>query len=339
METPVPQETSDKRSFRSRRRSGAVGAPTATSLAETTPPGRRQHRVGGKQPGVGRTTGHVAGFCAGRATGNRQPANWPDASRAARLDSPVTRVVVDPGHAGYDTEVQSDDWTEAAVALNIATRPQTHLATAPNIDITLARTNDAYMPRRAHTTLANGRQADLSLSVHINAVRDADRQGMEAYFRNFATGPASAGATDPENALPVTGCTICATGPGNGHADAVGRIASRGLPRVQSRLMRAVRALHPDVTDLGVKSTPFIVPIGTESPAVHVQISFLTNRKERPGSVRSAIGTSRRRAVDRGARAPSRPHRIRVNGEPGGRAVPSIVDAEYVLGQAVRRIQ
>ena len=49
---------------------------------------------------------------------------------------------------------------------------------------------------------------------------------------------------------------------------------------VQRNLVGAVRELHPDAQDLGVKQAPFVVLIGANMPSVLSEISFLSNKED-----------------------------------------------------------
>ena len=49
---------------------------------------------------------------------------------------------------------------------------------------------------------------------------------------------------------------------------------------VQQGLVRKLRAVDPDLPDLGVKRAPFAVLIGARMPSVLAEVSFLTNRHD-----------------------------------------------------------
>jgi len=197
-------------------------------------------------------------------------------SLGRQLGLGVSRVVIDPGHGGYDPGARSGELAEAALVLDVAERLEAKLV-AEGIEVVLTRRGDVYVPLRARTELANRVEADLFLSIHANAAEDPETRGIETYHLDFATDPTAKAVAARENA---------ASGD-NMHdlPDLVRSIAmnnkideSRELARlVQRDLVAGVRQSRPDAQDLGVKQAPFIVLIGATMPSVLTEISFLTN--------------------------------------------------------------
>jgi N-acetylmuramoyl-L-alanine amidase len=203
-----------------------------------------------------------------------------DFSLGRQLGLGVSRIVIDPGHGGYDPGAQTGGLTESALVLDVATRLAARLKAETDIEVILTRRRDAYMPLRARTELANRVGADLFLSIHANAARDHTARGIETYYLDLATTADTQMVAARENAASRDGM--------HDLSELVQSITlhnkldeSRDLAEiVQRHLVRAVRELHPDAQDLGVKQAPFVVLIGANMPSVLAEISFLTNQED-----------------------------------------------------------
>jgi len=152
--------------------------------------------------------------------------------------------------------------------------------TAAGVEVVQTRRDDVFVPLRARTELANRVGADLLLSIHANAARDAEARGIETYYLDLTTDPTAQMVAARENAssselmrdLPALVNSIAT----NNKID-----ESRDLAElVQRHLVDGVRQVHPEAQDLGVKRAPFVVLIGATMPSVLAEISFLTNAEE-----------------------------------------------------------
>ena len=201
-------------------------------------------------------------------------------SLGRQLGLGVSRIVIDPGHGGYDPGARTGALTESALVLDVARRLEARLATETGIEVILTRRRDAYMPLRARTELANRVGADLFLSIHANAAKDQRTRGVETYYLDLATEPDAQIVAARENApsregmhdLPNLVRSITMHNKLHESRDLAGM--------VQRNMIRAVRELHPGAQDLGVKQAPFVVLIGANMPSVLAEISFLTNRED-----------------------------------------------------------
>lgn len=95
----------------------------------------------------------------------------------------VKRVVIDAGHGGFDPgAVGKNGLQEKDVTLDLALKLHEKLLHQGNIKSFLTRTGDYYVPLSARTVTANQYQADLFISLHINASKKSDSRGSETYF-------------------------------------------------------------------------------------------------------------------------------------------------------------
>ncbi len=101
----------------------------------------------------------------------------------AGLGYRVRRVVIDPGHGGFDAgAVGKNGLQEKAVTLDLARRLHQLLAEKGQVRSFLTRTGDYYVPLSERTVIANQYRADLFISIHINANKNRQAHGSETYF-------------------------------------------------------------------------------------------------------------------------------------------------------------
>ena len=251
-------------------REGAAARADAAPLPEF-PPLRAVGTVAPAAAGAGRPAAPPAPASANAGGGF---------SLSRQLGLGVARIVIDPGHGGQDPGAKSRGLTEAALVLDIALRLEKLLQKEPGVEVILTRRTDIYVALEERTALANRAQADLFLSIHLNASRNAAARGIETYFLNFAQNPEAEAVAARENAgsggqmrqLPEIVRAIAL----NNKIDESRDFASL----VQSTLYERVRKVHRDARNLGVKQAPFMVLIGATMPSVLAEISFLTNKQE-----------------------------------------------------------
>jgi N-acetylmuramoyl-L-alanine amidase len=201
-------------------------------------------------------------------------------SIARQLGLGISRIVIDPGHGGYDPGAAGSGLTEAELVLDIALRLEKLLAKVPGIEVVLTRRTDEYVPLQERTAIANRESADLFLSIHANANANRQARGVETYFLNFATNLSAASVAARENA--ASGQTMAML------PDVVKTIAlnnkldeSRDFATfVQRAIVGKLKPANKAVRDLGVKQAPFVVLIGAAMPSVLAEVSFLTNAQE-----------------------------------------------------------
>src|SRR6185503_2015041 len=201
-------------------------------------------------------------------------------SLSRQLGLGVARIVVDPGHGGYDPGAINDGVAEADVVLDVAMRLERLLTQQPGVEVVVTRRTNVYVPLEERTAMANRAGADLFLSIHANASEDDRARGIETYFLNFAPNPAAEAIAARENAasartmrqLPDIVKAIAL----NNKLDESRDVATL----VQSAMMERLKRANKRVKDLGVKQAPFVVLIGATMPSVLAEIAFLTNHQE-----------------------------------------------------------
>lgn len=200
-------------------------------------------------------------------------------SLSRQLGLGVTRVVLDPGHGGHDPGAMGKGLNEADLTLDVALRLEA-LLQAEGLEVVLTRRSDVYVPLEGRTAIANRESADLFLSIHANASRNAAAQGIETYFLSFASSPDAEEVAARENSASSGGMhnlpDIVKAITLNNKLDESKDFAGM----VQEALVSRLRRSNKNLRNLGVKKAPFVVLIGAGMPSVLAEISFLTNKQD-----------------------------------------------------------
>ena len=201
-------------------------------------------------------------------------------SLARQLGLGVRRIVIDAGHGGHDPgTIGRGGLQEKSLVLDIALRLERLVRQDLGAEVLLTRSTDVFIPLEERTAIANSRGADLFLSIHANASRNASARGIETYFLNFAQNPHAEAVAARENAISpatlkdlqnlVKAITL------NSKIDESRDFAAA----VQEHMVAGVRRQHV-VRDRGVHTAPFYVLIGANMPAVLAEIAFVTNPED-----------------------------------------------------------
>jgi N-acetylmuramoyl-L-alanine amidase len=201
-------------------------------------------------------------------------------SLSRQLGLGINRIVIDPGHGGHDPGARSRGLSEAELVLDVALRLERLLLKEPGVEVVMTRRTDVYVQLEERTAMANREGADLFLSIHANASRNASARGVETYFLNFASNPEAEAVAARENS--ASGKTM------HSLPDIVKAITlnnkldeSRDFATlVQREMIQHLSKSNGQVRDLGVKQAPFVVLIGAGMPSVLAEISFVTHPQE-----------------------------------------------------------
>jgi N-acetylmuramoyl-L-alanine amidase len=190
----------------------------------------------------------------------------------------IGRIVIDPGHGGYDTgTVGPSGLQEKDLVLDISLKLKKLVEERLNGEVILTRTDDSFIQLEDRTALANQSQADLFISIHANSSRNRRVSGVETFFLNFATTADVEEIAARENSSSQK--TVFEL------QDLVKRIAlkekldeSREFAQtVQKSMANHLQKTRPSTKNRGVKQAPFIVLIGASMPSILSEISFVSN--------------------------------------------------------------
>ncbi|MGB9893053.1 MAG: N-acetylmuramoyl-L-alanine amidase, partial [Candidatus Saccharicenans sp.] len=202
-------------------------------------------------------------------------------SLVRQLGLGVKRIVLDPGHGGSDPGCLSPSgMMEKDIALDLAKRLKILLETQGKFEVFLTRDSDITLPLEKRTAFANQKGADLFISIHLNASPRKNRTGVETFYLNFSPDPAVNELAAKENASSTKNIgemkLIVEKIIKNSKYE-----ESRDLAeKIHRQLLQHLKQNFGPRDDLGVKGGPFWVLIGSEMPAVLVETSHLSNKKE-----------------------------------------------------------
>lgn len=91
------------------------------------------------------------------------------------------RVVIDPGHGGYEVGAQRSGIYEKDINLDVAKRVQKYLA-KQGISVIMTRTGDETLSLKQRTVVTNRIKPDVFVSIHANASADALITGLETHW-------------------------------------------------------------------------------------------------------------------------------------------------------------
>lgn len=201
-------------------------------------------------------------------------------SMARQLGAGVNRIVIDAGHGGKDPGTSAGSLREKDIALDIAKRVRDDLEDR-GFEVIMTREKDVFIPLEQRAFIANSREADLFVSIHVNAARNRKARGLETFYLNLATSADAAEVAARENAS--TGMVRMADV--RKLVDQIFNHTRKEESRELATAMQAAmaesilgREKHP--LNRGVKTAGFHVLLGAQMPAVLVEVGFVSNREE-----------------------------------------------------------
>ena len=202
----------------------------------------------------------------------------PDAAPAV---SGVRKIVLDPGHGGTDPgAIGAGGLAEKDVVLSIAKKLAVKLKNELGIEVVLTRRDDRFVPLEDRTALANSEDADLFISLHMNASPNAEARGVETYYLDNTTDEAAIRLAARENATARKNISDLQFILSDMTQSMKLEDSITLAHRMQGALVGGMGKVMNDVKDLGVKKALFYVLVGARMPSVLVEMFFITNRVE-----------------------------------------------------------
>jgi len=219
-----------------------------------------------------------------------KPGSWSDFDMLLRDDhSPLTAVfgldvktiVIDPGHGGTDPgAIGAKGTMEKDIALDIALRLRDRLLSSSHYKILMTRDADSTLRLNQRVEFANENQADLFVSIHVNAFPDVRVKTIETYYFGAPPDPAAIELAKLENTDSQYGMADFKTmikkiAHTMKHQESAALATS-----IQHSLFHNIHKLEHRMRNFGVKTAPFVVLLGVDAPSVLAEISCITNVDE-----------------------------------------------------------
>lgn len=197
--------------------------------------------------------------------------------------SGIRKIVLDPGHGGKDPgAIGFGGLAEKDLVLAIAKKAAVKLKKEMGFDVVLTRSDDRYVALEDRTSFANAQDADLFISLHMNASHNLEARGIETYYLDNTNDEGSIRLAARENSTSRKSVSdlqfILSDMLQNMKLEDSVSLAHR----LQSALVSGMSRKLTDVRDLGVKKALFYVLVGARMPSVLVEMFFITNKIEGP---------------------------------------------------------
>jgi len=225
------------------------------------------------------------------AAGRPQPAANPAAQQEPSLDAPrpldrgvvpltIRRVVIDPGHGGRQTGAISESGvSEKEITLDIALRLR-RLMEQGSFEVMMTRQTDQTIPLEKRVAFANDNRADIFVSIHVNWVEPREIRPLETYYIGPSDDPATLKLATMENRDSAHSMSDYRRLLEKIYLD-TRRDESRMLAKtINANLYGSLKTINPELENRGVKMAPFVVLVGTQMPAILVEVSSLSNEEE-----------------------------------------------------------
>ncbi len=195
--------------------------------------------------------------------------------------SKIRRIVLDPGHGGHDPgAVGQSGLQEKDVVLSIGLKLREKLKQELDLDVVMTRSTDVFVPLEERTAIANKVNADLFVSIHVNAAPNRNASGIETYYLNLAKTEKVAQLAAKENGTSLEKVSTLQAILFDLMANYKLNDSAHLAEEVQKALYKSSKAKYPDTKNLGVKQGPFYVLVGATMPSILVEAAFISNSTE-----------------------------------------------------------
>jgi len=188
-------------------------------------------------------------------------------------------IVIDVGHGGDDPGARGAQGTlEKNVTLSVARKLKASIEARLGVRVLLTRDGDQTVGPDQRAALANNNKADLFISLHASASVRPAVAGAQVFYLSLAGygSEAQASRGNPE-ALPVIGG-------GNRAIEIIPwEMAQERYLQESAAFAGAVEGAlreHVPMNPRALQQGPFRVLVGTNMPAVLVEMGFLTNAQQ-----------------------------------------------------------
>ncbi|HEX2226410.1 MAG TPA: N-acetylmuramoyl-L-alanine amidase [Candidatus Binatia bacterium] len=198
-----------------------------------------------------------------------------------QASSGIRKIVLDPGHGGKDPgAIGIGGLAEKDLVLSVAKKLAVKLRKEMGVQVVLTRSDDRFVALEDRTAIANAEDADLFISLHMNASHNGEARGIETYYLDNTTDEASIRLAARENSTSRKKISdlqfILSDMTQNLKLEDSVSLAHR----LQSSMVGTLAGHMREVKDLGVKKALFYVLVGARMPSVLVEMFFITHREE-----------------------------------------------------------
>ncbi|HET7909852.1 MAG TPA: N-acetylmuramoyl-L-alanine amidase, partial [Nitrospira sp.] len=192
-----------------------------------------------------------------------------------------TTIVIDPGHGGRDPGAHGYRGTEEKdITLKVGLKLRDLLKRDPGVRVLMTRERDVFVELEDRARFANGNEADLFVSIHVNSHPQRSVRGIEIYHFGEAKDQRALEVAARENGTPLG-----STGVGWEYLVA-DLLATKKIEASLELAWNTKEAMishlngHYTLVDHGVKTAPFYVLRFTSMPSILAEIAYISNSAE-----------------------------------------------------------
>ncbi len=206
----------------------------------------------------------------------------PPSALTRQLQLGVSRIIIDPGHGGKDHGAPGyyKGVREKDITLAIGKKLAEKIRNTLKCEVVMTRTRDSFLSLEERTAMANTRNGDLFISIHTNAHKNRKAYGIETYFLNLATDDEAILVAARENATSAKNISDLESILNDLMQNAKINESSRLATHIQDSLYVGLKKKYKKIKSKGVKQAPFYVLLGAQMPAVLIETSFISNKRE-----------------------------------------------------------
>ncbi len=195
----------------------------------------------------------------------------------------VPFVVIDPGHGGKDNgAIGGSGLLEKNLNLAISKHLTRILQKKYSYKVSMTREDDRFIALDDRGKFANEKDADLFVSIHVNAAKRKGAHGIETYYLGRGSSDRARDTAKRENGelvykVPDNDVQKILTDMITNRKINDSSILARWI---QDKLFLKMSKKYSKIKNLGVKEGPFFVLHSTKMPSVLVEVGFITNPVE-----------------------------------------------------------
>lgn len=197
-------------------------------------------------------------------------------------------VVIDAGHGGKDPGAQANGMKEKDITLDISLKLGNYIrANCPDVEVIYTRDTDQFLELKKRAKLANSVNADLFISIHVNAAGSTSAKGTETYVLGLHRSEDNLAVAKRENSSILLEDDYQTNYGGFDPNSPESHILLMLMQ--DAHLEQSIKFATNIQTDFairggrrtrGVKQAGFLVLRQTTMPSVLIEVGFLTNPEE-----------------------------------------------------------
>ena len=201
----------------------------------------------------------------------------------------VCKVVLDPGHGGKDPGCVYRNYYEKDVTLGIAKKlGELIRKNYPDVEVIYTRSTDKYVELAERGKIANRANADLFISIHINAATNQNARGTSTHVMGMDKDGKNLEVAMRENDIIIYEDDYTTKYEGYNPGDPASYIMFSLMQyayKDQSMMFAEIIQKHfkddLPMPDGGTTQEPFLVLWRTSMPSVLTEVGFLSNQTDR----------------------------------------------------------